>query len=265
MSALDSALFLVSLFVMVGTVGAAIAALSSTAIARKSLERQEEQYKKTLEPLIVPKAMTYARKVNFDIVSFIYNNFSEAKPEDFRFKYKGEEVPLLNLSNGIAKDIKIKSEVIKYDGLVKAIKDIDLKKFNILNMRIIDELNKKKLLINAENEISNFGERQPIELFSEQEIIYLTNKVEDFKVIIPKSFVIFQNLYNYLSFIERVPNLTAPMLVFTINYKDIASNSYTAKYTMEINKIAIKTELNSQQLHEMTQILNFCIKEYKNN
>ncbi len=265
MNALDSALFSVSLFVMIGTVGAAIAALSSASIARKSLERQEEQYKKTLEPLIVPKAMTYARKVNFDIVSFIFNNFSEPKPGNFHSKYKGEEVPLLNLSNGIAKDIKIKSEVIKYDALINAIKDTNLKYFNFLDIKFIDDFNKKEFVINAENEISNFHEDQPIELFSKQEILYLTNKGENFKIKIPKSFVVFQNLYTYLSFIERMPNLTAPMLVFTIDYKDIAGNPYAAKYTMKFNKIEIKEEKNSRQMHETRQIISFTIEEYKIN
>ncbi|MEI3607088.1 hypothetical protein SPD48_15425 [Pseudogracilibacillus sp. SE30717A] len=265
MNIFDQGYFLISLFGMTGTVGAAIAALLSADIAKKSLQRQEEHFNKSLEPLIVPKAMTYARKVNFDNVNFIYNNWNETKSGNFNLRYEDVEIPLLNLSNGIAKDIKIKSEVIKYDELIKVIQNTKLKSFDILDIKFIDEYNKKGFLINAQNKISGLYEDHPIELFSEQEILYLTNKGDNLSVKIPKSFVVFQNLYIYLSYIEKTPNLMAPMLVFTIDYKDIAGNSYTAKYTMKVNKITIKKEKNSRQMHEERQIISFTIEEYKIN
>ncbi|MBO1515589.1 hypothetical protein [Metabacillus bambusae] len=261
MSVVEQATFLVSLFGMIGTVVAALAAYFSANTAKKSLERQEAQFKKSLEPLIVPKAMKYNKIVNFNDLDFIDSIWCEEGLE--KINSRGTlEIPLLNLSNGIAKDIKIRTELIDYEEVVKAILSHEFEKMDKFEAELIEGFNKNIIKVDAETKISGKYAMFPVEKYIEQEILYLTNEGENFSVTIPEIFIVLQNFYIYLAHIEKIPNMLSPKLLFYIAYLDIAGNNYELQYIMKYNYISLSFENVNKVMEEARLEISFSINKY---
>ncbi|MGM7635172.1 hypothetical protein [Bacillus sp. Hm123] len=222
---------LIALFGMMATVGAAGAAFYSAYLARKSIERQEDQYKKSLEPLIVPKMKNYTFTLDYMKPSFHFFNWitQDTDLEEQEFK-----LPLVNVSKGIAKEVKINLEFTNYKKIIKYITDSELNEK--IHIKLGEDLwgaNKEMITVCTEG---NAGTYQVTD-FPQQETLYISGEGDDsaFTIKFPPVFMALGNVYMYCKIFGSKSSAISPCFKIKIMCKDLAGNAHNFNYLLSIS------------------------------
>ncbi|MFS0824803.1 hypothetical protein [Bacillus sp. 1P02SD] len=243
MNVYDQATFLVSLFTMIATVGAAFAALFSTNIAKNSLKEQSESNKRALEPLLVVES----KEVNFILDTnyppFLINWDTKEYDLSDSSTYYGSSLNLVNIGKGTAKNVSIDIHLENLHSFIEILSKRSVR--SDFDLQICDHVilnNTKALMINGIHFTPStkrlINELFRIENFDDQGFIFISR--EEFngtrKIKIPSVFLILYNLIIYLHPIPASFN-EMPKLLIHIKYEDIVGTCFENRYSLQVSGI----------------------------
>lgn len=245
MTTVEWATILISLFGMVGTVGAAIAAMQSSSIASKTLKEQTNNNKTLLKPFIVVEEKEFEFSVH-DNEPFYLLNWDTG---DFNLKDSsnsiGIDLNVLNLSKGIAKNVKVNFEMDNYQTFISKLiesNNYDNFTFSIDDHRFLKETSALYLKGEFSNETrkKRLNNVFRLENFPTQKFIFLPEFVngQTNKVQFPPVFFVLYNLYFRLD-----PSINFDEylnLKIRIECQDVVGNDYTFNYIYRIKRYNVK-------------------------
>jgi len=268
LTTIEWAKLLINLFGMVGTVAAALVAMISSNIAKKTLKEHKAMNERALKPLIVPKVESYQFKYKYKLEDFYKIDWGNSTEKIRYFKsssYQNTKIQLLNLGQGTAKNIVIKSEIINYKEVIERINKSVRNSYNDeLEINIIDDpyLPKTKSLnINYKRKNGDSWGIYPLNNFNTQKSIYIigNSKENDVFFTLPSSFMLLYNLCLYTNSLNDKPeNRVYPKLLITIECQDVSDKKYIFKYLYFYKHFWQKLDRNG----EVMNTLEFQLTEY---
>ncbi|MBL3645588.1 hypothetical protein JMN23_24885 [Bacillus sp. RHFB] len=242
--------FLISLIATLASIGASISAIINARTARRNLAEVLENNKRTLRPHLIIKPKE---------VDLLYNQTDAPHMlnwDTHTYDLRGEDnytsstssvsyLELVNLTNGIAKNVKININLNNERTLINMIeRRSNYPEAPYLMLQLSKELNKwaspfESLFVNyvTENIINGAIEHFNFEPTSKQFVA--VEKDNDYKVVIPDTFMVMFNIY--FSYKEYFPPEKRPYLDILIELEDIVGNKYKHHYLFKIQDYNIKT------------------------
>lgn len=252
MTIAESATLLIDLFGMVGTVGAALAAGYSMNIAANTLIEQKENNKRALKPFIVIEGKDYSLEYKEDEPFFMLNWDSGTFDLSDGSMKVGSYINILNISNGIAKNIKINFEI---ENAYSFIKKMQLEN-NDKNLKVY--INKHysgkgkvdaiffEYFLKTETEVKNYGAHPYVfEELQEQQYLVMTPSKDgsSYKIKIPSAYLAMYNLFFHLRVFSKVDKKDLPKLKIIINCQDITDEDYTFTYYFKPESYSRKSSI----------------------
>lgn len=218
---------------MIGTVAAAIVAAYAANISKKTLERQEKEFRRSLEPLLALKVNEFEFTIDFDNPSFFSKDWAKDVAGLGEFLQE-INIPLINLSNGVARDIEVVTQVTNHEEIVGKFNEYNRKpEFEmeyendedaivIHNVSIIDG---QSLGGSASYRYRNF---EP------QKFVYISKETNEtnIKIKIPSLYMALSNIYLYSCF--YLEEVEFPTVLIRVKCKDIAGLTYNFNYSLTL-------------------------------
>lgn len=240
--------FLITLFGMTGTVGAAIAAWQSADAAKKSLEEQSENNKRAIKPHIVIEEKKFElvfNKTNERCFDLNWDNL-EHKLQD-RYLTGGSFMDLVNISSGNARDIKVKTVIKGYKKFITQFNEhvgeitIDEVDHEYRDSQVIKLDVKQEGFTVFPSSSIDFQ----INNFLDEELLFIKSDGGRNSVRIPDAFLVLFNIFfsNYEEI--QLPVDQWPYLFFVITFKDITGTEYDVKYKVKLKNLTIDRKYGS--------------------
>ncbi|WP_102335732.1 hypothetical protein [Salimicrobium jeotgali] len=253
---------------------AAVAAFVTSGVNIFMLIEQKRSFKKFLEPLLVPDLKTYNYSHEFDYLDFYKVDWGNSEDEVSKVSpggYDNTRLQLLNLGDGVAKDIELKIEIIDYEKTVESIKDSFSRKFESdkreLKVNIIDDPhfeNTLSLKVVFDNENGDSTGIYPLDNFNKRNFVYLIPD-KDQKAVsfpIPSSFMVLYNLSLFSGALSKNPESRVfPKLSIQVSCKDGAKKEHNFSYIYHHN--IVKEKVSKEKNGEISKLTNweFILKE----
>lgn len=247
MKSVEMAEFMISLFAMCATVGAAIAALVSANVARASLREQSDNNKNAIKPFLAIDEKEF--DLEFDSTKENYNLNWENGEHNLidNTTFIGSYLDVVNISQGIAKNIKVKividikdSTIEKFNENLKG-KGIRLSKRPYPKREDVQAINISGEL-NVVNGIKKFDRNYRLNCFPKQEFIFIGAEGDRKQLRLPAVFLVLHNLY--VHYPQCIDFVELPSLLVTFNFEDIAGETYDLKYCVKSSSISIEERFN---------------------
>lgn len=236
MNTVEKFQFMISLFAMIATSGAAIA-------AKRSLVEQGLNSKRALTPLLVINNAEYSANFNserrFSNLNWGDHNIIPVNNIDF----SPQTLELINISKGTANNLIIEIE-LDYSELLFG----ELTKLNDEN-RIDVSIGSDPF--DENNELLYFIEHMYVEKSNslvpssagsynlnrvpKQRFLFIGPEGDNKKIFIPKAFVAIYNLY--FGSYKPIDVSLLPSLKIKLTYDDIVNTTYTSKYILQLKAI----------------------------
>lgn len=218
----------------IGTVSAASAAAISTQIAKKSIRKQDEQFQKTIEPYLVPQFPIFRIDHSLRSSNFLFSRWDNKISLEERVK--AVKVPLLNIGNGVAKEIEIEFEIQDLNQIVEIYKTSNLNDFmddRLGNVEIDiydgDALPFPRVLFMGRNEPYRAFLTEELERFHKYNIPFLKKEDgEGTTIEIPYAFIMLSNIWCHTNL--RGINIPKPKLLLKVTCEDLSNKIHHFNY-----------------------------------
>lgn len=259
----QTASLLISLFGMTGTVSAAIAALISSNVAKKSLIEQKENNDKAYKPFLVLEGEEYNFELKpgnpYDKLDWTTKQY-DLKKNKTSYSF----IKLLNINEGVARNIKVNLSIENVRPLLKKlmekrdedeIKELDfyIGKHNIFPDQTALYVNGIYKADTYETQANNIYQ---IDKLPGEKFVYLPNVNHGFERIkTPEGFIALLNLYFHSDVFESVDLL--PRLNISISCEDISGKKINFNYLYRIKNY---NHVSSIHHNDKVRILFECIE-----
>lgn len=242
---------IIQCYAALGTVSAAIAAMNSTYLAKRSFSEQKTSNLRALKPLII----TRSKEINITFDPKIQPFLLDWDSGTTLSNINGSFIELANISHGVAKDVVIKMELKNCQKFIdNDFKDID--PFKFLRIKKGKHIIKKDvdcIIIDSDLIYKGYGLRAnncmyPIEKLPDQHIIAIegSDKSQTNKIKIPDAFLVMFNLIFYLNGLGlNVKDY--PTLQVTIQCQDLIGNDYEYVYQYYVESVNVKTSVKENK------------------
>lgn len=250
---------MVHLFAMVGTVAAAIAALSNSKIAKDTLEEQSQNNKMALKPFIVIRSKEINLSVKSQHIPHLVNWDTGLFDLNRRTVESNSYIEVVNLSNGIAKNVKIAVSLeniadflnseIDNPGPYDFIKIEKRKNTNRINQDVIY----LEYSIKGRPGFDTFE----IDILPETNHLFIESYTLGSAVMlkIPRVFMFLYNLYFILPSYRT--KKIAPELKIDIQCEDLIGTPYSFSYRVSLTRLKVTEKLGETNIQSY-----FGIQEY---
>ncbi|MGW6380915.1 hypothetical protein [Peribacillus butanolivorans] len=235
--------FVISLLALLASLGASTSAIINAMTARRNLAEVLENNKRTLRPhlIIKPKEVDLLynktdapHMLNWD--THTYDLIGEADYESFINSVSNLE--LVNLTNGVAKNVKINIKLNNERTLINLIeRRLDYPEAPYLKLKLSKELIEwasklESLFVHYETENKINGAIVPYNFEPTSKRSVAVEKGNVYKVVIPEAFVVMFNIY--FTFKEYIYPEDLPYLDILIELEDIIGSKYQYEYLFKI-------------------------------
>jgi hypothetical protein len=250
LSSKDTVELLIALFGMIGTVGAAIAAMFSVRTAEKTLLEQASNNKRALKPFIAVEGNRYELEYNESELFINLDWDSQEHTLSDNSTSIGTNLNIINISNGNAKNVKVKFSFEGLDNFIKIINEPLRKGINLYgyvgNHRFKANKNALYIDFDVETKKAKFQGSKLLEIedFQEQSFIVLAanEKGNKNKIRIPSAYIALYNAYFYLSNFRNENELLK--LIIDIKCEDIIGDKYNFKYIFKPKSYTVSRSID---------------------
>lgn len=236
--------FMISLFVMTATVGAAIAALMSANAARKNLQEQGESNKRAIMPFLVIENKSFQLEFKPHEVFFKLNwdtgNF------DLKDGYLdiGSYLEIINISKGTAKDVKVKITIENVHNFIELLSREMKYPIHLTTKKHPAKRDSTALCLSGSitsdvNEFTFWDTMFNITNLPQQDIIFVGADGGKNQIRIPDSYMVLYNLYINSNLLNS--KVSMPYLKVNIIYEDIIGSIYEQNLQIKPKNYNVKT------------------------
>jgi len=242
----------VSIYASVGSLAAALAALLTVKTTKETLDHQIKKNKIAMRPLpvIEEKYVSGEMELSYPTIPHLYN-WSSGKFDLNDFGSEKIYLTLFNAGHGIAKNLKIKKEILNIDSFLKGINNpepytyINFSENLDENMNDTNYLEINHLIMDPRTNEKSFRTDQiRIKNLQIEKVNYLGGRDEGpYNIEIPQAFIAFYNLY--LMSPSEFEQTDKPKLYIYIESEDAEGKCYPDEFLIYLDNMRnLKTERN---------------------
>lgn len=241
---------LISMFGMIATTGAAIAALASSYIAKKSLQEQKENNNIAYKPFMVIEGKEFEFELQegkpFDKLNWQTNEYNLQK-NGVPFSYTN----LLNINKGVARNIVVKFSIQNANTFLRILKENNKsRELNFLEYFIAEHKNLpgdlalyvNGIFTSSVEEITSHSLYE-INNIPDQRFLFLQNVNQGVeKIQIPIGFIALMNLLFHIQ-PKHIDLESLPKLKISISCEDIIGQTINYNYLFKVNRYILNTSI----------------------
>lgn len=238
--------FMISLFVMTATVGAAIAALMSANVAKNSLQEQGVSNKRAIMPFLVIENKSFQLEFKPNVAFFKLNwDTGNYDLKDGHLDI-GSYLEIINISKGTAKDVKVNITIENVDNFIELLSKEMKYPIHFSTKKHPAKRDSTALCLSGSinddgNELSFWDIMFKITNVPQQDIIFVGADGGKNQIRIPDSYMVLYNLYFNSNLFHSKDSM--PYLKVNIIYEDIIGSIYEQNLQIKPKNYNVKTSL----------------------
>lgn len=248
------------IIMLISVIFAAISAKASNESTKLNIESYEQQ-KQFNKLMIRPDLVIRNKTINLDVTNNTPIHLISWDYQDKDITDNKSFLNLLNVSNNLAKEVFISTEVLNYEEIMRKIKNIEFYESLNIDVRPSKMNCSESVLFVGYNwrtaQHHNRGSKE-YKMSKTEEMLVVENygEANEYLLEIPKAFEV---LYNFSFSMNQITIEDMPRLKITIKYSDISDYKYEEKLIVHIKNINIK-----QRIDENDRVIaNFVVNKTK--